>query len=94
MENITITRDEFRAILLESAHLGARSYAESHPRPVMVTQKEGAETMGISIHTFRKLIKDGVIHLNSAGLVPMSEIDKAIAVRGHNRRAMSRAAGL
>jgi predicted DNA-binding protein (UPF0251 family) len=51
-------------------------YAETHPRPPHVTQKDAAEMLGLSAPTVKKLINSGKIKLNDAGLIPITEIDK------------------
>jgi excisionase family DNA binding protein len=56
-------------------------YAESHPRPSHVTQAQAAEMLGLSVPTVRKMIRAGTIRLNGCGLIPVSEIDKALAVK-------------
>lgn len=56
-------------------------YAEMHPRPPHVTQAQAAEMMGLSAPTVRKLVRAGLLRLNSCGLIPISEVDRAIAAR-------------
>lgn len=55
-----------------------RLYAESHPRPLHVTQKQACEMLELSYPTMRKLIQSGEIKLNKCGLIPISEVDKAL----------------
>lgn len=54
-------------------------YAETHPRPASVTQKQAAEMLGVSHMTVSKLIRAGQIKLNKLGQVPTSEVDKILA---------------
>lgn len=53
-------------------------YAETHPRPAQVTQTQAAEMLGISRPTLTRMIKAGTVRLNSCGLVPITEIDRAL----------------
>ena len=63
---------------LDIALKAMRTYAECHPRPVHVTQKQAAEMIGLSVPTVRKMLKSGLLSLNACGLIPISQIDKAI----------------
>lgn len=46
------------------------------PRPTQVNITQAAEMLGKSAPTVRKYIKDGIIKLNSANMIPITEIDK------------------
>ncbi|MDR1648306.1 MAG: helix-turn-helix domain-containing protein [Zoogloeaceae bacterium] len=50
-----------------------------HPRPAHVNQKQAAEMLGVSPPTLAKLIKSGALKFNKCGLIPVTEIDRAIA---------------
>ena len=63
---------------LELAKIAVKSYAESHPRPLQVTQKQAAEMLEISIPTVRKMIAHGSLKLNESGLIHISEVDRAL----------------
>lgn len=65
---------------LQIAQQAVRLYAETHPRPLQVTQKQAAEMLGIHFHTVRKMIRAGTIKLNACGMIPISEVDKALDV--------------
>ncbi|HLA36090.1 MAG TPA: helix-turn-helix domain-containing protein [Rhodocyclaceae bacterium] len=67
--------------LLEIAITAVRTYAESHPRPPHVSQKQAAEMLGITAPTMRKLIAAGTIKLNKCGLIPIMDVDRVIAGR-------------
>ena len=69
------------ADMIYFAKMAVRMYAETHPRPVHVTQKQGAEMLRISTPTMSRLVKAGVIKLDRCGLVPISEIDKALTTK-------------
>lgn len=63
---------------LETAIKAVRHYAETHPRPVQVTQTQAADMLGISSKTVSRMIKSGQIILNGCGLIPISEIDRVL----------------
>lgn len=67
-----------RATMLEIARLAVQLYAETHPRPSHVNQQQAAEMLGLSHVTVRKMIRAGVIRMNAAGQIPVSEIDRAL----------------
>jgi hypothetical protein len=54
-------------------------YAELHPRPSQVTQKQAAEMIGKSVPTVRKMVACGTFKLNDCGLIPIHQVDLAIA---------------
>ena len=64
---------------IDIAFLAVRLYAETHPRPSHVTQAQACEILGKSHPTVRKMIRCGEIRMNAAGMIPMSEIDRALA---------------
>jgi hypothetical protein len=61
--------------IIEVAARAVQMYAETHPRPVEVTQKQAALMLGRSTPTIKKLIDAGKIKLNKGGLIPITEID-------------------
>lgn len=67
--------------IIDIATAAVQRYAESHPRPLQVNQVQAGEMLGLSHVTVRKLIRSGAIKLNECGLIPVSEIDRAIAAR-------------
>lgn len=56
-------------------------YAESHPRPVQVTQTQAAEMLGLSRPTVSKLLKFGTFRLNRCGMIPIEQVDRALKVQ-------------
>lgn len=64
--------------LVMAAELAVRRYAESHPRPAQVTQTQAAEMLGLSRPTIAKMLRAGTLRLNKFGLIPISEIDRAL----------------
>lgn len=69
---------------LHIAVQAVRLYAESHPRPLHVTQRQAAQMLGLSAPTVSKLVRSGKLRLNGAGLIPISQIDELLA---DNKRA-------
>jgi len=61
---------------LETAIKAVQMYAETHPRPVHVSQAQACEMLDISAPTLLKLIRKKQINLNAAGRIPITEIDK------------------
>lgn len=64
---------------LNIAVQAVRIYAESHPRPPHVTQRQAAEMLGLSAPTVSKLVRSGKLRLNGAGLIPIAQIDALLA---------------
>jgi predicted DNA-binding protein (UPF0251 family) len=60
---------------LRIALLTVQLYAERHPRPSQVNQKQAAEMLGVSPRTVYNLIKFGALKLNRCGLIPIEQID-------------------
>jgi len=71
---------ELHAVAVEAGIAGARAYDEMHPRPRQVTQKQTAEMLGLSQPTVSRMVKAGIIKLNRFGMIPISEIDRALQV--------------
>lgn len=64
---------------LQLAAKAVQMALESHPRPLHVTQKQAAEILGLSVPTVRKMVASGALKLNKCGLIPISQIDLAMA---------------
>lgn len=64
---------------LELAKAAVRHYAETHPRPPHVTQRQAAEMLGVSPPTVYRLVRAGKLRLNGVGLIPIGEVDAVIA---------------
>ena len=64
---------------LEVALKAVSLYAETHPRPPHVTQAQAAEMIGKSVPTIRKMVRAGILQLNGFGMIPITDIDRAIA---------------
>lgn len=65
--------------VLEVASKAVRMYAETHPRPPHVTQRQAAEMLHLSAPTVGKLVKSGRLRLNGTGLIPIAQVDALIA---------------
>lgn len=63
---------------LEIATKAVQLYAERHPRPSQVNQKQAAEMLGVSPRTVHNLLRAGVLKLNRCGLIPVEQIDAAM----------------
>lgn len=64
---------------LRIAMRAVRLYAESHLRPPHVTQMQAAEMLGISRWTVSKMVKAGQLKLNRCGMIPIEQVDRALA---------------
>ena len=64
---------------IEAATAAVRLYAETHPRPPHVTQKQAAMMLNISESTMSRMVKTGRIRINKFGMIPITEIDAALA---------------
>jgi len=67
--------------LLEIAAKAVQLYAETHPRPLHITQKQAAGMLGLSEKTVSAMVKGGRLKLNDCGMIPISEIDRVLSLR-------------
>lgn len=65
--------------VIQIAEAAVRLYAETHPRPPHVTQVQAAAMLNISESTMSRMVKTGRIKLNRFGMIPISEVDSALA---------------
>ncbi|MFZ2525347.1 MAG: hypothetical protein WAW87_08530 [Candidatus Ferrigenium altingense] len=65
--------------ILTIATAAVQRYAETHPRPPHVNQAQAAAMLGISPQTMGKLVRNGTFKLNKCGLIPITQIDDALA---------------
>ena len=63
---------------LNIAMRAARMALDMRPRPTQVTQTQAAEMLGVSRPTVSRMIAAGVIRLNKAGMISITEIDKVL----------------
>lgn len=70
-----MTMDEALEIAVKAVQL----YAETHPRPPHVNQRQAAEMLHVSPPTVAAYLKAGKLKLNGAGLIPIGQIDALIA---------------
>lgn len=66
---------------LEIAVRAVQIYAETHPRPLHVSQKQAAEMLSMCEPTIGKLVRAGKIKLNAAGKIPINQIDNVLMAR-------------
>ena len=64
---------------IEIAVTAVRLYAETHPRPSSVTQKQAAEMLNVSAPTLGRIVKTGRLRLNALGRIPIGQVDALIA---------------
>ena len=62
----------------ELAVTAVQVYAELHPRPSHVNQKQAAFMLDKSVTTVKKMINSGVLKLNKCGMIPIHDIDRAL----------------
>lgn len=67
------------ANILEIATKAVQIYAETHPRPSSVTQKQAAEMLNVSAPTLGRIVKTGRLRLNALGRIPIMQVDALIA---------------
>ena len=70
-----------QATMLDIAFQAVRLYAETHPRPLHVTQGQAAEILGISMDSLLKMMSAKKLRLNECGLIPISDLDRVISSR-------------
>lgn len=64
--------------LIECAAKAVQIYAEQHPRPSQVTMVQAAQMLGLSAQTISKMVRQGRLPLNGLGMIPITEIDRAL----------------
>ncbi|WP_228384656.1 helix-turn-helix transcriptional regulator [Rhodocyclus gracilis] len=70
-----------QAALLDVAFQAVRIYAETHPRPLHVTLEQAAEMLGITVESLMKMMSSKKLRINECGLIPIGDIDRALASR-------------
>lgn len=70
---------------LEIAKKAVQMYAEQHPRPSQVSQKQAGEMLNLSQPTILKMIKAGVLKLNASRMIPIGMIDEALLSRADDK---------
>jgi len=80
---VIMTKSELDAIIDATARKAvgealARMPRAESPRPLHVTQGQAAEILRISRATVSKMVKSGNLKLNACGMIPISQIDKAL----------------
>lgn len=64
-----------------AAERAVQLYADKHPRPSQVNQRQAAEMLGVAPRTVRRYIHAGLIKLNGCGLLPIEAIDTIRAAK-------------
>jgi hypothetical protein len=67
--------------LIRVAVTAIRMYAESHPRPSHVNITQAANMLDLSRKTVGGMVRNGTFTLNACGLIPIHQIDEAIAAQ-------------
>jgi len=65
-------------LAVKAALIALQAYTEAHPRPSHVTQAQAAEMLGVHPATVSRMVRAGTLRLNKCGLLPISEIDRAL----------------
>ena len=68
------------AIAERAAARAVRLYAETHPRPTQVTQRQAAGMLGVSTRTVRNYVVAGKLKLNGCGQIPIEAVDRLRSV--------------
>lgn len=63
---------------LDIARKAVQMYAETHPRPSQVNQKQAAEMLRLSEKTISHMVRTKRIKLNELGYIPITEIDRVL----------------
>lgn len=79
---VVLTREDLDTVIRDTAKKTAeevmQTYAERHPRPPHINQKQAAAMLNISESTMSRMVKSGQIKLNKLGMIPISEIDRSL----------------
>lgn len=59
------------------------TYATMHPRPPHVSQTQAARMLHVSRPTMSRMVKAGTFTLNDCGLIPITQIDRAVQGNRH-----------
>lgn len=78
MEMTTVTNDPN---LINFAFKAIQLYDETHPRPRQVNMLQAAEMLDVSYNKVRNLVRHGTLKTNKCGLIPIAQIDRALAGR-------------
>lgn len=79
---VTVAANAFEPDATRIAVQAVRLYAEAHPRPPYVSQKQAVDMLGISPPTVKKMINSGLLKLNRLGQIPISQIDAMYRING------------
>lgn len=81
MDVTLITREDLESVIREAARRGAEEALRAMPkdRPPHVNYTEAGKMLGRSRQTVANMVRARIIKLNSAGLIPISEIDRILS---------------
>lgn len=76
----TMTIDQIERVQLaeKTAEIAVRKVLAERPRPPHVNRGQAAEMLGVSRHTVTEYIRHGILTVNDFGLIPITEVDKAL----------------
>lgn len=69
-----VNRASLNAIAERAAARAVQLYADTHPRPTQVTQRQVAEMLGVSTRAVRNYIVAGKLKLNGCGQIPIEPV--------------------
>jgi predicted DNA-binding protein (UPF0251 family) len=77
---VVMTQDELTDIINAAAKKAAEEMARriNTARPAHVNQTQAAEMLGLSRGTVAAMLRQGTLKLNSAGMIPVVDIDAAM----------------
>lgn len=67
--------------LIQIAEAAIKRYAETHPRPPHVNQRQAAAMLDLSEKTVSVMVKSGRLRLNHLGFIPITEIDRVLSLQ-------------
>lgn len=72
---------ELERIVERAVERGVEKAMERHPRPSQVNMKQAAQMLNVSAMTVTRMVRAGTLKLNACGLIPIGQIDAALAAR-------------
>jgi hypothetical protein len=70
-ERIDLTEEQLARVAARAVRL----YAETHPRPTQVTQRQAAEILRVDPKTIYNYIRAGKLKLNRGGYLAIEDVD-------------------
>ena len=80
---VVLKMSELSSVIAAAADQAAEKAVQRLPghgkaRPFHVTQKQAAEMLNLSPATVNKMVKFGSFTLNTCGLIPIAQVDRAM----------------